>query len=180
MDYTGSLTCVGYVSILVRVYTCPHTKVGHTDGESAQHFWLRKTHKCVSSPDGVKFNLPPLDRGESDAPAIEPIIIIIIIIIKHSLYIAQFPINMSGLNAPPVTPLYRMWATFAVRVTSLDSVLQTRYTCIHFKALLWQQTAARVCYGIEIMLAMRPLQCLHITWMQMTLWTDVTFVCFIA
>ena len=36
---TGSLTCVCDYLLCVRI----HTGVGHTDSESAQHFWLEKT-----------------------------------------------------------------------------------------------------------------------------------------
>ena len=55
-------------SLWVHIYI--HTRVGHIDNESAQHFWLRKTHKFfLCSWRGL--NLGSLDLL-SDAPPIEP------------------------------------------------------------------------------------------------------------
>ena len=54
----------------MRVYSI-HTGAEHTDSESAQHFWLRKTHNFfLCSWWGS--NLGSLDL-ESDAPPIEPL-----------------------------------------------------------------------------------------------------------
>ena len=46
-----------------------HTGIGHTDSQSAQHFWLGKTHKCFLC-SWWDSNLRPLDL-ESDALQIE-------------------------------------------------------------------------------------------------------------
>ena len=67
---TGSLTFVRYHSC-----ACVYTRWGevggrHTDSESAQHFWLGKTHK-LSLCSIRDSNLGPLDL-EYDALPIEP------------------------------------------------------------------------------------------------------------
>ena len=67
---TGSLTCVhDHSYICVRI----QTEIGHTDNESAQHFWLGKTvTNCSCAHDGARdLNLWSLDI-EFDTLTTEP------------------------------------------------------------------------------------------------------------
>ena len=50
MDYRIFNVCTWSNSVCVRI----HTGVGHTDSESAQPVWLRKTHNLYCAPDGIR------------------------------------------------------------------------------------------------------------------------------
>ena len=75
-----------------------HTGVGHTDSESAQHFWLGKTHKFFLC-SWLDSNLGPLNL-ESDALPTEP---------------PRHPENQSKINIQS-SHKYSIW-TFIIKLT---------------------------------------------------------------
>ena len=85
------ITC--YVRTWLFLYPRIHTGVGHTDNESAQHFWLGKTlTKCSCAPDRV-LNLRSLDLRVKKSYSL----LLLFIISSPTLYQLSHPITPTVL-----------------------------------------------------------------------------------